>query len=392
MPLTCAAKNKGSEARSMQLLRTARAGIAGVLVMAMALGGCTFPRSGPTLRDIKAGGDNPALDMHIVPVTPAIAAASRSTERLGFGADFLGAGVVSPDTIARGDTVSVRVWENVDSGLLAGVGQKVTTLEAIQVDQSGEIYVPYAGRMEAAGRSPDELRQAITESLADQTPAPQVEVRRVAGDGSTVSVMGGVNEPGVYPIQAPTLRLSSMLAAAGGVALVPDVAQVTIERGGRTGRIWLQDLYDNPALDVALRPGDRIIVEEDRRSFTALGATSGQARVPFNKRDMSALEAIASAGGLDGRTADPTGVFVFREEPAEVANRVLGRRDLVGPQRMAYLLDLTRPEGLFSARDFVIRNEDTIYITEAPLASWTRVIAIVGTTVALTGAVERTVN
>ena len=136
-----------------------------------------------------------------------------------------------------------------------------------------------------------------------------------------------------------------MLAQAGGVALVPDVAQIKIERGGRTGRVWLQDLYDNPRYDIALRAGDRIIVEEDRRSFTALGATTGQARVPFNKRDMSALEAIATAGGLDGRTANPTGVFVFRDEPADVANRVLGRRDLVGPQRMAYLLDLTKPDG-----------------------------------------------
>ena len=67
-----------------------------------------------------------------------------------------------------------------------------------------------------------------------------------------------------------------MLARAGGVAIVPDVAQVRMERGGRTGRIRLQDLYDDPDLDVALRPGDRILVEEDRRSFTALGATTGQ--------------------------------------------------------------------------------------------------------------------
>ena len=101
--------------------------------------------------------------------------------------------------------------------------------------------------------------------------------------------------------------------------------------------------------------------------------------MPFNKRDMSALEAIAAAGGLDGRSADPTGVFIFRQETSEVANRVLGRADLVGPQRMAYLLDLTRPEGLFSAREFVIRDEDTIYITEAPFASWSRVLAVATT-------------
>jgi polysaccharide export outer membrane protein len=373
--------------QSMQVPRFAT--FARALAIVAALGGCNaLPRSGPTLGDIKASQDDPGLGMHIVRVTPAVAAAARSSETLGFGSAFIGAGVVSPDTIRPGDTVSVRVWENVDTGLLAGVGQKVTALEAIPVDQSGEIFVPYAGNLQASGRTPDELRGAITESLEAQTPDPQVEVRRIAGDGSTVSVMGGVQSPGVYPIEAPTRRLSGMLAEAGGVAVVPEIAQVKMERDGRTGRIWLQDLYDNAALDIALRPDDRIIVEEDRRSFTALGAATGQSRVNFTKRDMSAVEAIAAAGGLDGRTADPTGVFIFREEPAEIANRVLGRGDLVGPQRMAYLLDLRDASGLFSARDFVIRDEDTIYIPEAPLASWTRVVAVATAAVALTRTID----
>jgi polysaccharide export outer membrane protein len=66
---------------------------------------------------------------------------------------------------------------------------------------------------------------------------------------------------------------------------------------------------------------------------------------------------------------------------------VLGRNDLVGPQRMAYLLNLTRPEGLFSAREFIIRDEDTIYITEAPFASWSRVLSVATTAVSLGGSV-----
>jgi len=371
----------------MQATRFAKAPFARALLLVAALSACNLlPSSGPSSGDITRAGGDPTL--HVVDVTPSIAAASRSVETLAFGSDFVGKGVVSPDTISAGDTISVKVWENVDAGLLTGAGQRVTALEAIPVDQAGNIYIPYAGQLEAAGRTPSELRTAITEGLEAQTPDPQVEVRRIAGDGATVSVMGSVANPGVYPIETPTRRLSSMLARAGGVAGVPDVAQVKIERGGHTGRIWLQDLYDNPNYDVALRAGDRIIVEEDRRSFTALGATVKQARVPFNKRDMSAIEAIATTGGLDGRAANPTGVFIFRDESSDVANRVLGRADLVGPQRMAYLVDLTKPEGMFAARDFIIRDEDTIYITEAPLASWGRVLALAATGVAIARSVD----
>ena len=371
----------------MQFPRTATPLRLAMLALAVALAGCTLPRSGPTAGEIRAGAGLAENGIRIVPVDPAIALAARFDDPLGFGAEFLNASLVPADGISAGDRVSVTVWENVDTGLLAGVGQKVTALEEIQVDEQGEIFVPYVGLIPAAGRSPDALRREITAALEAQTPDPQVEVRRLTGVGSTVSVIGGVGTQGVYPIEAPTRRLSGMLAQAGGVTIVPDVAQVKVERAGRTGRVWLQDLYDNPRNDIALRAGDRVIVEQDRRSFTALGAATGQQRVAFTKRDLSVIEALAEAGGLDGRTADPTGVFVFRVESAETAGRVTGEAGLVGPQRIAYVVDLTQPTGLFSAREFIVRDEDTIYVTEAPLAAWSRVISVAGNTVSFGGSV-----
>jgi len=145
-------------------------------------------------------------------------------------------------------------------------------------------------------------------------------------------------------------------------------------------KIWFQDLYQNPKLDIALRGGDRVLVEEDTRSFTALGATGTQNRVIFDSQNISAIEAIAQVGGLSTSLADPTGVFVFRNEPPEIANQVLGRSDLRGTQRMVYVLDLTAPTGMFEARDFLIRDQDTVYVTEAPYVQWTKVLsALTGT-------------
>ena len=199
----------------------------------------------------------------------------------------------------------------------------------------------------------------------------------MAGDGSAVSLVGAVGGQGVYPIERPTRTLSTMLARAGGVTIEPEIAQITVIRGSDRGRIWFQDLYSHPELDIALRGGDRILVEEDTRSFTALGATGAQARVPFEKQNLSALEAIAQVGGLISTSSDPTGVFVFRNEPEEVAEEVLGRDDLVGAQRMIYVMDLTEPNGMFVARDFVIRDGDTLYVTEAPITGWNKTISAV---------------
>ncbi len=295
---------------------------------------------------------------------------------------FKNAGVVGSDTLSPGDTLSITIFENVkDDPLLGNTGQRISALTEVQVDGQGYIFIPYAGKIKAAGQTPDGLRQTITRKLDEQTPDPQITVTRLAGDGSSVTIAGQVSGPGVYPIERPTRTLAAMLAKAGGVAIDPAIAIVRVTRGSHTGKVWLKDLWSNPALDIALRPGDQIIIEEDKRKFVALGATGSQSLVPFESETLSAIEAIATVGGLLTAAADPTGVFVFRNEPAEIANIVLGRKDLVGDQRFVYVLDLTQPTGMFEARDFLIRDGDTVYVTEAPYVQWNKTLsALTGTT------------
>lgn len=346
----------------------------GLALVVSVLAGCGLPRSGPTRNQIFESSELRGGDAFIVEVDDRIAVASTRDPSLTFGSAFLNAGVVGSDTVRPGDVLGLSIWENVDDGLLAVEGLNTSTLEEVQVDGQGFIFVPYAGRIKASGNTPEAIRRLITERLSAQTPDPQVLVRRLAGDGATVSLIGGVGAQGVFPIERPTRTLTAMLARAGGVTIEPEIAQITVIRGGHKGTIWLSDLYENPKLDIALRGGDRILVEVDRRSFTSLGATGAQSRVPFQSQTISAIEAIATVGGLNANLADPTGIFVIREESAEVASKVLGRT-ITEPVRMAYVIDLTRPSGLFIAKDFQIRDEDTVYVTEAPYASFVKVLS-----------------
>lgn len=345
------------------------------LVIVAVVAACGLPRSGPNKREIYAGSVQREGDAFIVAVNDRVTRATSVVPALGFGDKFTRAGKLGSDIIRPGDTLGLTVWENVEDGLLAGAAANSTSLEEVQVDGSGFIFVPYAGRIRAAGNTPEALRRIITKKLEDQTPDPQVQVRRMAGDGSTVSLVGAVGSQGVFAIERPTRTLATMLAQAGGVTIEPDIAQITVIRGAMRGKIWLQDLYEHPELDIALRGGDRILVEGDTRSFTALGATGSQSRVSFESKSLSAIEAIAQVGGLVPTASDPTGVFVFRNEPAEIANQVLGRSDLVGEQRLVYVLDLTKPNGMFMARDFAVRDADTLYVTEAPFTQWDKTIA-----------------
>ncbi|WP_442969991.1 polysaccharide biosynthesis/export family protein [Roseovarius sp. ZX-A-9] len=356
-------------------------GVALVSIALMMVASCsTLPQVGPNKRQIYSGSVQRAGDAFVVSVNDRVTRATAVQPALGFSEKFKNAGRIGSDTIRPGDTLGLTIWENVDDGLLAGEATNQTILEEVQVDGSGFIFVPYAGRIRAAGNTPEGIRRIITAKLDEQTPDPQVQVRRLAGDGSTVTLVGAIGAQGVYPIERPTRTLAAMLSAAGGLTIPAEVAQITVIRGEERSKVWFQDLYKHAEFDIALRGGDRILVEQDSRAFTALGATGAQARVTFETQTLSAIEAIATVGGLISSTSDPTGVFVLRNEPAEIANQVLGRNDLIGDQRMIYVLDLTKPNGMFMARDFSIRDQDTLYVTEAPFAQWSKVIS------AMTGA------
>jgi polysaccharide biosynthesis/export protein len=349
-------------------------GVVAVAILAL-VAACGLPRTGPNKNEIFSGSVLQEGDAFVLTVDDRINQIASVAPSFAFSAGFQDAGLLGSDTIQPGDTLGLTIWENVDDGLLVPAGQNATVLEEVQVDGEGFIFVPYAGRIRAAGNSPEAVRRIISEKLEEQTPDPQVQVARLAGDGSTVSVVGSVGAQGVYPIERPTRTLAAMLAQAGGVTIRPEIAQVTVVRGGHTGTIWFQDLYDHPAHDIALRGGDRIVVEEDTRSFTALGATGTQNRIVFESQSISAIEALAQVGGLSSLFADPTGVFVFRNEPEAIAQQLMGRTDLIGTQRVIYVLDLTRPNGMFMARDFAIRDGDTVYVTEAPYTQFAKVLA-----------------
>ena len=370
----------------MRIGSSRTAALAVLLAVAGTLSACGLPRVGPNKQEVLRSAIDAQGDAFIVEVDNRIAAATRVPSGLGFSRAFLHAGVVPSDTIFPGDVLAITIWENVGQGVLASGGTNATQLQNVQVDGQGFIFVPYAGRIRAAGDSPEALRQAITRLLENQTPDPQVLVARAAGDGNTVSIIGDAGLQGNFPLERPNRTLSSMLAQAGGVSVDPTVARVTVTRGRERGTIWLSDLFANPANDIALRPGDRILVEKDTRAYIALGATGGQRRVEFESQDLSAIDAIAGFGGLNSSTADPTGIFVLRDESAEIANRVLGRNDLTGSQRMAYVIDLTKPSGIFIARDFMVRDEDTIYVTEAPFVQWQKTLG------AITGAASSANN
>ena len=338
-------------------------------VLALGLAACALPRSGPYYGEITA--EPPAdLPYEVVRVTPAVVHVTRIDERMGFGPAFRDARPTNISAVAVGDVLSITVWENIEEGLLNPKGIGATPLPKVKVDERGLIYVPYVGLVRAAGKTLAELRETIRRQLAEKTLNPQVDVFPIDDRGRVVSVQGRVRDPGLYPIEPETARLLPMLARAGGVTEEPEVVRLKLRRDGESGEIWVQDLYDEPANNVAL------------------GAVGRPATVQFPVRELSVERALGTVSGLVAGAADPTGVFVFRKELPEIAGELLPDASGRVSRRMVYLLDLTQPGGMFLAREFIMRDGDTLYVTTAPFTRWMKILQSVAPLVTFTGSVK----
>ncbi|MGR3605395.1 polysaccharide biosynthesis/export family protein, partial [Sulfitobacter sp.] len=362
---------------NMKQLFTRMTKILFTIVLVSALGACGLPRSGPKKAELLDVKMDKYSNTEIVVVDENVTRAVALPADSGFPHVFVDGSSSAPDQIRPGDTLSFTIYENVDDGVLSRGNSGAATLNALQVDEAGFIFIPYAGRIRAAGNTPEALRRIITNKLNIQTPQPQVLVQRAPGDGATVSILGdGIASQGVYPIQRSSRRLMEMLATAGGITAPSEVARITVLRNHTKGEIWFEDIYDRPEFDIALYAGDRVLVQRDPRVFTVLGATGLQANVPFGMRHLSALQALAQVGGLDGSIADPTGLFVIRNVQAKSDIKGFGRGNHLSDKTIIYVLDLTKPNGVPLARNFDMRDGDTLYVTEAPYVQWTKTLSV----------------
>ena len=146
----------------MKSMASRGARLVALLVVVSLVATCGLPRSGPNRRELFAGSVQREGDAFVVSVNDRVLRATAVVEALGFSSDFVNAGQLGSDTIRPGDTLSLSIWENVTDPLLGAQGAPSTQLDDVQVDGAGFIFVPYAGRVRAAGNTPDQLRQILT--------------------------------------------------------------------------------------------------------------------------------------------------------------------------------------------------------------------------------------
>ncbi|WP_293996379.1 polysaccharide export protein EpsE [Sphaerotilus sp.] len=196
--------------------------------------------------------------------------------------------------LGAGDVIRVSVYQNAD-----------LTLET-RVAESGTISFPLLGQIRLGGLSIPKAEKVIADGLRNGNfvRQPQVSILVTQIRGNQASVLGMVNRPGRYPIELTGMRLSELLATAGGIAAGgSDLVTLSGVRDSRAFRVVidLPNLFSasTKANDPVIVNGDTVYV--DRMPMVYIYGEVQRPGAMRLERDMTVIQALATGGGLTQR-------------------------------------------------------------------------------------------
>jgi polysaccharide export outer membrane protein len=352
--------------------------------------GCSImPSSGPQDVSIKSGQTVSGPDFGLVKLTPIAVDILKEYGPGALAGSFPDKSPPKSIKFGIGDVISVAIFEAAAGGLFIPAEAGVRPGNFVQlpnqnVDTAGNITVPYAGAVKAAGRTPSEIQQDIVRAIGNRAIEPQVIVALFTQNTSLISVLGEVNTPVRLQANAAGERVLDVISRAGGPKGQGFETWVTLERAGRRATVPFGALVYQPDNNVWVHPGDTIYVYREPQIFLAFGASGQQGQFPFDMWKISMTQAMGKAGGLLDAQAEPAGVYVYRREPRELAERLgVDCSKFVGPTvPVVYNVDFRDPAGFFLASRFEMRDKDVLFAANAATVDTAKFLQFVRVVVA----------
>jgi polysaccharide export outer membrane protein len=235
--------------------------------------------------------------------------AAAQTGNAGTSAATNAAAATTPEyRLGAGDVVRIMVYQNPD-----------LTLET-RVSETGMVSFPLLGNVRIGGLGIGAAEKLIADGLksGNFVKQPQVTLTVLQVRGNQASVLGQVNRPGRYPIETTDMRMTDLLATAGGVAgSGGDVVVLTGTRAGKPYRLEI----DLPSVfspnsdqgrinDVLIQNGDVLWV--DRAPLVYIYGEVQRPGPVRLERGMTLMQVLAAGGGLTQRGTE-RGIRVHRK-------------------------------------------------------------------------------
>lgn len=190
--------------------------------------------------------------------------------------------------IGPGDVLSVTVMRHPEFSQMN-----------VLVPDVGRVNLPVIGTVTASGRTVQQLDEEITSRFKVRLLRPEVDVEVTKPRVLPLYVVGLVHSPGIVEYQ-PGWHITEALAAAGGLSVDSQLAEVTLGRAGhKLAPIPILPLLQDASRsdNLLLQAGDSLRVFENVVTVNVAGdvVKPGQLSLPVGS---GVLDAVALAGGV----------------------------------------------------------------------------------------------
>jgi len=197
--------------------------------------------------------------------------------------------------IGPGDVLHITVYQSPDLSIDA------------RVTEAGVISYPLLGRVVLGGLTVGEAESHLANALkkGEIVKAPQVIIVVTTVRANQVNVLGQVGHPGRFPLDLAGMRLTEVIALAGGV-VNGSGSDTVVLIGQRDGRPYRHEV-DLPKIfaaggtgeDIVVQPGDTLWVDRAPQIYV-YGEIQHPGALPL-LRGMTVMQAVAAGGGATPR-------------------------------------------------------------------------------------------
>lgn len=258
------------------------------------------------------------------------------------------------------DVLRITVWNHPELNNPASMSMEVP---GRVVDNDGTFFYPYVGRVRAAGRTVQEIRDELAAKLGRVLVEPQVDVSVADYRSQRTFVLGQVVKPGPVPITDIPLTIAELISQAGGVQDSADLRRAVLLRNGKEQPVDLYALFYEGDLSQNFRvqSGDVLTIPENKyNKVFVMGDVGRPQSLPMRHGRMTLAEALSDSGGFDLSSANAGHLYVLREGEKQ------------RPQ--IWHLDASSPDALVLADRFELQPRDIVYVDPAAIARWGRVL------------------
>ena len=278
----------------------------------------------------------------------------------------------SPDSykVGFGDVLFIYVYgetERLSAALAKGAAINPIFEKIVRDD--GTIFYPNAGIIDVAGKTVEEIRLILTDSLSSVLNNPQVDVSVAEFNSQKIVISGSFENAGIVPVTTVPKTLSEVIASANpfgasGQLSTGDLTSIRFTRDGYTYDIDYEYLSRNSQIQnyIYLKGGDVIhLPDNSLNQVHVIGEASDPVSINLTRKYIPLSVALAKAKGLNQSTAKGKDVYILRP------------KDLEGKPRI-FRSDMSSPTGYLVAGEFDLQSEDIVFVGTAGVTSWSRFI------------------